>query len=67
MQESLVPTSQLQVLPVLKARLGALGWKDLVGLKAKKDKTELEVPGSNTFAGEEAHALVVLRSFIKVR
>jgi len=67
MQESLVPTSRLQVLPDLKVRLEVLGWKDLVGQKAKKDKTELGVPGSNTFAGEEPHALVVLRSFIKVR
>ena len=67
MQGILVPTSRLQVLPVLRARLGVLGYRDLVGQKAKKDKTELGVPGSNTFAGEEPDALVMLRSFIKVR
>ena len=38
-----------------------------MGQRAKKDETELGLPGSNTFAGEEPRALVVLRSFIKVR
>jgi len=38
-----------------------------VGQKAKKDKTEPGVPGSNMFVGEGPHALVVLKSFIKVR
>ena len=37
-----------------------------MGQKAKKGKTELVATGSNTFGGEELHALVELTSFIKV-
>jgi len=66
-RENLVPTSRLQALPVPKVRLGVLGWRDLVGLRAIKDKTELGDLGSNMFAGEGPHALMVLRWFIKVR
>jgi len=64
-RENLVPTRRLQALPVPKVQLGIQGWRDLVGLKAIKDKKELGCLGSNTFVGEGPHVLVVLRWFTK--
>ena len=65
--DNLVPTSPLQALPVPRVLLGVLGWRDLVGLRATKEKTELGCLGSNMFAGEGPHALAVLSWFMKVR